>query len=164
MVRPGTWYKGLSRAEVRISSCVLILLTPDSGFSRGKHKKSIPTRFFQLIHPHRKIIIQAGAGAVIYSMMGLSTSLYVQKIIDFVLVDNNLGMLRMMSLLMLFIIAARFCIGIFKNIFILKTGQRIDAGLVISYYSHLMKLPQQFFDRMKTGELISRVNDAVKIR
>ncbi len=145
-------------------SGVLILLTPDSGFSPGNHKKSIPSRFLQLIHPHRKIIIQAGAGAVLYSLLGLSTSLYVQKIIDFVLVDNNLGMLRMMSLLMLFIIGARFCIGIFKNIFILKTGQRIDAGLVISYYAHLMKLPQQFFDRMKTGELISRVNDAVKIR
>jgi ABC-type bacteriocin/lantibiotic exporter with double-glycine peptidase domain len=51
-----------------------------------------------------------------------------------------------------------------KNFFNLKTGQRIDAALILGYYKHLMKLPQAFFDTMRVGEIISRVNDAVKIR
>src|SRR5690606_41859931 len=29
---------------------------------------------------------------------------------------------------------------------------------------YLLRLPQRFFDTMRTGELISRINDAVKIR
>src|SRR5690606_8905238 len=45
-----------------------------------------------------------------------------------------------------------------------KTGQQIDARLMLGYYRHLMKLPQQFFDTMRGGEIISRMNDAVKIR
>jgi len=36
--------------------------------------------------------------------------------------------------------------------------------LILGYYKHLLKLPQQFFDTMRVGEIISRVNDAVKIR
>src|SRR5690606_39428998 len=45
-----------------------------------------------------------------------------------------------------------------------KTGQHIDARLILGYYKHLLRLPQRFFDTMRTGEPISRINDAVKIR
>ena len=55
-------------------------------------------------------------------------------------------------------------IGIMKSFFALKTGQKMDAALILGYYKHLMKLPQRFFDTMRTGEVISRINDAVKIR
>ena len=51
-----------------------------------------------------------------------------------------------------------------KSVLILKTGQVIDNQLITSYYRHLFRLPQRFFDSMKTGEIISRINDAVKIR
>jgi ATP-binding cassette subfamily B protein len=40
----------------------------------------------------------------------------------------------------------------------------IDAQLILGYYKHLLKLPQRFFDTMRVGEIISRINDAVKIR
>ncbi len=43
-------------------------------------------------------------------------------------------------------------------------SQHIGAGLVLGYYNHLLKLPQSFFDRMRVGELTSRVTDAAKIR
>ena len=46
----------------------------------------------------------------------------------------------------------------------MKTGQLIDAQLILGYYTHLMKLPQRFFDTMRIGEIISRINDAIKIR
>jgi ATP-binding cassette subfamily B protein len=55
-------------------------------------------------------------------------------------------------------------ISIFKSIFIIKTGQKIDAQLILGYYKHLLTLPQRFFDTMRTGEIISRIIDAVKIR
>ncbi|HFK5583779.1 TPA: ABC transporter transmembrane domain-containing protein, partial [Elizabethkingia anophelis] len=47
---------------------------------------------------------------------------------------------------------------------VLQTGQKMDKHLILGYYKHLLKLPQRFFDTMKVGEIISRVNDAVKIR
>ena len=39
-----------------------------------------------------------------------------------------------------------------------------ETALILGYYKHLLTLPQQFFDTMRVGEIISRVNDAVKIR
>ena len=69
-----------------------------------------------------------------------------------------------MSMGMLGIILVQLFIGTTKTLFALKTGQQIDAQLILGYYKHLLKLPQSFFDTMRVGEIISRVNDAVKIR
>jgi ATP-binding cassette subfamily B protein len=46
-----------------------------------------------------------------------------------------------------------------KSVFVMKTGQLIDAKLILGYYKHLLHLPQRFFDTM---EITSRINDAVK--
>jgi ATP-binding cassette subfamily B protein len=71
---------------------------------------------------------------------------------------------RNAAIILILIILFRLLHGFFQTIFILKAGQRIDAILILGYYQHLLKLPQSFFDNMRTGEIISRIGDAVKIR
>jgi len=65
---------------------------------------------------------------------------------------------------MLLILVLQTVVGTIKTVFVFKTGQQIYAQLILGYYKHLLTLPQQFFDTMRVGEIISRVNDAVKIR
>ena len=143
---------------------ILILLLPEETFRQGNEKVSVMARFWQLIRPHRSVMLEALFGAIIYTILGLATSIYVQKIVDNVLVEGNRNLLNLMSVGMLIIIALQLIIGSTKTIFALKTGQQIDAQLILGYYKHLLKLPQTFFDTMRVGEIISRVNDAVKIR
>ena len=99
-----------------------------------------------------------------FKLHPLSVSIYVGKITDYVLVDENLNLLNLMSIIMILLLILRTFIGSMKSIIALKTGQRIDAALILGYYKHLLHLPQHFFDTMRVGEIISRVNDAVKIR
>jgi len=143
---------------------VLILLVPDDNFVKGNQNISSFRRFRLLLHPHRSVLVQALFGAIIYTMLGLSTSIYVQKIVDFVLVDGNRNLLNLLSVGMLLILLLQVFIGTLRNIFIIRTGQMIDARLILGYYKHLIKLPQQFFDTMRVGEITSRIGDAVKIR
>jgi len=143
---------------------VLILLHPTETFRKGNLKKSNLHSFMELLRPHKSVMFQALFGAVIYSILGLSTAVFVGKITDYVLVDRNLNLLNMMGLIMIAILLLRTFIGAMKSILALKTGQQIDASLILGYYKHLMTLPQNFFDTMRVGEIISRVNDAVKIR
>jgi ATP-binding cassette subfamily B protein len=65
---------------------------------------------------------------------------------------------------MLLIICIQAFLGSKKSIFIIKSGQLMDAHLILGYYKHLLHLPQRFFDTMRIGEITSRINDAVKIR
>ncbi|QPH38206.1 peptidase domain-containing ABC transporter [Pedobacter endophyticus] len=143
---------------------VLVLLLPSESFTQGNEKVANSFRFWQLIQPHKSIVIQALFGALIYTILGLSTSIFVQKITDYVLVDGNRNLLNLMSVMMIGIVLLQLFIGTAKTIFTMRTGQQIDARLILGYYKHLLKLPQQFFDTMRVGEIISRVNDAVKIR
>ncbi|MCL4483579.1 MAG: peptidase domain-containing ABC transporter [Bacteroidetes bacterium] len=143
---------------------VLILMAPGVAFLPKNDKVSIFSRFLFLLEPHWNILVQALLGAVVYTILGLSTSIYLQKITDFVLVDHNTNLLNLLSIIMLILILFQLFIGYVKNIFVLKTGQKIDARLILGYYKHLLKLPQYFFDSMRVGEIISRINDAVKIR
>ncbi|MBB6112582.1 peptidase domain-containing ABC transporter [Mucilaginibacter lappiensis] len=145
-------------------SGTLVLLLPSEEFEVGNEKKSVESRFWTLIKPHKSILIQALFGAVVYTILGLSTSVFVQKLVDFVLVDGNHNLLNIMGIGMVIILALQLFIGTAKTIFTLKTGQMIDAKLILGYYKHLLRLPQQFFDTMRVGEIISRINDAVKIR
>lgn len=143
---------------------VLVLMEPDESFRVGNEKKSIVSQFFSLLAPHKSVMFQAIFGALVYSILGLSTSVYIGNITDYVLVDKNINLLNLMGILMIVILLLRTFIGSMKSILALKTGQRIDAALILGYYKHLLTLPQQFFDTMRVGEIISRVNDAVKIR
>jgi ATP-binding cassette, subfamily C, bacteriocin exporter len=148
----------------KIWTNVLVLLLPAERFVKGNKSTGSAKRFWQLIKPHRSIMIQALVGALVYTVLGLSTSVYIQKIVDFVLVEGNLRLLNLLSLIMIVLLCFQLTIGTIKNIFILKTGQEIDARLILGYYTHLLSLPQRFFDTMRVGEIISRINDAVKIR
>jgi ATP-binding cassette, subfamily C, bacteriocin exporter len=143
---------------------VLVILLPGSAFKTGNEKTSVLSRFWSLIRPHKTVLTQALAGAILYTLLGLSTSVYVQKIVDHVLVNGNYNLMNLMGVVMILLLLLQFFIGSVKSIFALKTGQQIDAQLILGYYKHLMKLPQPFFDTRRTGEIISRVNDAVKIR
>jgi ATP-binding cassette, subfamily C, bacteriocin exporter len=142
----------------------LVLLLPDESFEQGNQKVSVAARFWQLVRPHKTVMVEALFGAIIYTILGLATSIYVQKIVDNVLVEGNRNLLNLMSLGMIVVVLLQLVIGSVKTVFALKTGQQIDAQLILGYYKHLLKLPQTFFDTMRVGEIISRINDAVKIR
>ncbi len=160
----GKFHKYTYEEFNKIWSGVLVLLAPGEDFRQMNQKVSNLTRFFFLLKPHKTILSQALFGAIIYTLLGLSTSIYIQKITDHVLVNENSNLLNLLSIVMLSILFFQLFIGVTKTIFILKTGQKIDAQLILGYYKHLLKLPQRFFDTMRVGEIISRINDAVKIR
>ena len=143
---------------------VLVLLAPGEKFTIKNENVSIQVRFWNLIKPSRSILLQSLIGALVFSVLGLATSIYVGKLVDNVLPGGNLSLLNLLGIAMVIIIILRLLLNFFQTVFILKTGQKIDATLILGYYQHLLKLPQTFFDNMRTGEIISRIGDAVKIR
>jgi len=143
---------------------VLVLLAPGEKFKVKNEKISATVRFWQLIRPNSSILLQSLTGALVFSVLGLASSIYVGKLVDNVLPGGNISLLNLLGIAMIIIIILRLFLSLFQTIFVLKTGQKIDATLILGYYQHLLKLPQTFFDNMRTGEIISRIGDAVKIR
>ncbi len=143
---------------------VLVLLLPDTSFRPGNAIVPVARRLFRLVRPHTAVMIQAVAGAIVYTALGLSMSLYLRQIVDHVLVYGNVRLLNLLGMIMIALLIFQVVIGHIRNVFVLRTGQNMDAGLILGYYRHLLHLPQRFFDTMRVGEILSRINDAVKIR
>jgi ABC-type bacteriocin transporter len=148
----------------KIWSGVLILFAPNDDLTPHNDTVSPTHRFWNLVQPHKTILIQSLIGAIVFTVLGLAMSIYIQKITDYVLVEGNKKLLNLLSISMIGIILLQAYIGSKKSIFVMKTGQLIDAKLILGYYKHLLHLPQRFFDTMQIGEITSRINDAVKIR
>lgn len=145
-------------------SGVAVLITPTHAVRVGDHRTSAVRRFSSLIAPHRRVAGMALLGAAVHTALGLSTTVYVQQLVDHVLVDGNRNVLNVMSLTMVGLIIAQAVIGGMKGALVIHTGQQIDARLILGYYRHLLRLPQRFFDTMRIGEITSRIGDAVRIR
>jgi len=160
----GSMEKYERKAFEEIWSGVLILMAPGEGFRPLDATQSLLSRFVTLLWPHRLVLFQAFLGALLFTVLGLSMSVYIQKITDYVLVDGNQNLLNAMSLGMLVIIILQAYVGSKKSILMMKSGQLMDAALILGYYKHLLYLPQRFFDTMRIGEITSRISDAIKIR
>lgn len=143
---------------------VLMLIMPSEDFQAKDEKVSIVSRLWFLVKPHKGILLQALFGAAIFTIIGLTTAIFVQLIVDHVIADSNENLLNLLGIGMIILLILQIFVGVTKTVFTLKTGQLIDARLILGYYKHLLKLPQRFFDTMRVGEITSRINDAVKIR
>ncbi len=143
---------------------VLILLFPGNDFVQSNQTVTAGKKFWSLLSPHKGIIAQALLGSALFAVLGLSSAVFVRKIVDNVLPAGNASLLNLLGIIMIIVIVSRLLLNVFKMQFVLKTGQKIDATLILGYYKHILKLPQSFFDTMRVGEIISRLNDAVKVR
>ncbi len=143
---------------------VLILVAPGDDFEAGDLTTAPVRRLWRLVRPHGNAFAQAFAGAVFSTVLALGMSVYVQKIVDHVIPDGNRALLNLLGLAMVAVVAFRLVLGVAQSLISLRLAQRIDAGLILAYYRHLVRLPQPFFDAMRVGEITARVADAVKIR
>ena len=143
---------------------VLVLMAPGTSFQPSDQRSSRFAWYLQLLRPHRSTLVQALFGAILGTLLALTGSFYIQKVVDSVIVESNSQLLNLLSIAMLVALAFQVVINIGQNLLLTRSGQSIDLTLILSYYRHLFTLPQTFFDGMRLGEMISRINDAVKIR
>ena len=133
-------------------------------FQKGNMKKSNWENLYNLFRPHFSVMFKILFWAICCSLLGLAVPLYIGKAIDVALPKGDVSLLNALSIGVTILIIVRVLFSFIKSLMALKTSQLIDSTLILGYYKHILRMPQFFFDTMRVGEIISRVNDAVKIR
>jgi len=161
----GTIVKTDTEGFTKIWTGVLLLLEPSDSITHpATNIISTKERLYHLFFINRSLLLQGFIGALVYTVLGLSVSIYIQKLVDTILVDGDIGLLNLTSIIMILLLCVQQYTGTVKTLLGLQVGQRMDAALIMNYLRHLLRLPQFFFDTMRTGEVLSRINDAVMIR
>lgn len=143
---------------------VIILLKPAAHFKAFRDQESFYARIWELIRPTKIRFFSTWLTALLYTLLGLSMSLFIQQISDVIIPSKQYVQLQNYSLAMLGILLVQFSLQAFKTRSMLDIGQQLDQGIMRGYFSHIFTLPLRFFDTFRVGEIMSRVSDAVKIR
>lgn len=65
---------------------------------------------------------------------------------------------------MLIIVFFRALLDAIRSMILNHFSIKADLRLIYSYLSHILKLPLSFYDSRKTGEILSRIDDAQNVR
>jgi ATP-binding cassette subfamily B protein len=143
---------------------VLLLLHPTPAMRRTEAASSTLSRLWSLVSPQLTLVFEAFLCALLTSVLALGSAFFVQILIDYVLVHEKTRLLDMLALGMGCLVLFRIAFGVLRQYLLVHLAQKIDLELMLGYYSHLLKLPLRFFRARRVGELLSRMNDAQRIR
>lgn len=139
---------------------VIITYVPDKDFVPAKKNDTIIKDYFNLINKEKVFFIKIFLLSILTTLFGLLGTYYYKFIVDDAKVDNLLPITLGIVLLLVFKCLMEF----FRSILLLKVSQNLDKYILMDFYKHVIKLPMNFFRTRKVGEIISRFNDATKIR
>lgn len=145
-------------------SGILILLVKNEMFKKGDETKGLFGRFFHLLLPQKKLLLHIFVASLVYTILGIVGAFYFKELIDSVLPDGLKKTLMTLSIGVILLNVFKVILSAFRSHLLLYLSQKLDIALLLGYYRHVTELPMNFFGTRKVGEIISRFNDAGKVR
>lgn len=148
----------------KIWTGILILMVPTASFKKGNETKGIFARFFSLLVPQKRLIINIFLTSLVFTILGILGSFYFKFIMDDILPNNLKKTLVIISIGIILLNVFKTLLGAFRTHLLLYLSQKLDIALILGYYQHALGLPMSFFGTRKVGEIVSRFMDASKVR
>lgn len=118
-------------------------------------------RAIALHKPHRAMVFGLIAVIVFASIVGLGPAYITQRIIDQAILEDNSRELNILIFLMLVLIGMNSVAGVAQAYLSQSVGQSVMFDMRRTLYRHLTGMSLRWFTSMRTGEVLSRVNNDV---
>ncbi|MBI2901016.1 MAG: peptidase domain-containing ABC transporter [Planctomycetes bacterium] len=148
----------------RLWSGHLVLLVPGEDRREFAGPRGPMRRLFDLLWVHKGTLLEAVGCAILMTLLGLAGSLYVQQLLDSILVHQGRTLLDVVGAGMIVVLLFRVVFGSFRHYLVAHMGRRIDLGLQRRFYGHVLRLPISFFESRRVGDILSRMNETARVR
>jgi len=146
-------------------SKILLTVKPADNFVKSKQQVLQKRHWFlSLITDDINLLIIASFIGIIVSALGLSTAIYIQKLIDDIIPKHETSRLFTGLAILLVLLIAKSGISYLRQHFLLLQAKDFNERITGSFVGKLLMLPKLFFDSRKTGDLIARLNDTIRIQ
>jgi subfamily B ATP-binding cassette protein HlyB/CyaB len=120
--------------------------------------------FVPALARHKDIWRDVTLASAAIQVIGLATPLFTQVIIDKVVVHHTQSTLVAVAVaLFMFLVFNALLTGM-RQYLIIHTGNRVDAVLATSVFTHLFRLPLPYFEHRPTGVTVARLHGIETIR
>ncbi|NOT62659.1 MAG: peptidase domain-containing ABC transporter, partial [Acidobacteria bacterium] len=162
---PASGLRRLTREEFeRGWTGYLLQLTATPEIAGVEESKTTLGRFLPLLIPYRKLLAEIFLASLVIQLFGLASPIFMQVIVDKVLVHKNVPMLNLMLVGMLVVALFQTATTGLRYYLMVHTTRRIDLQMVVAFYRHVLSLPLRYFEERKVGDILKRFAENEKVR
>ncbi len=143
---------------------VLILMVPSQEFRKGDHTSGAFSRFMGMLLPQKRLLAGVFIASLLFTALGILGAFYFKFLLDEIVPYQLHTTLTWISIGVIALMIFKILLSAFRSYLLLLLSQKLDITLILGYYRHVVRLPMNFFDTRKTGEVLSRLMDASKVR
>lgn len=142
-----------------------LTLTPNDGFKKERHTNKEKVQWLKkLINEDKESVYTIIVLGVFFMLLGMSMSIFSQKLIDDILPKRKLNVLLLSIAFLGFLLLGRVVIQALRELYIIKQSKAFNERINRKFYSSLLYLPKLFFDSRKIGDFVARLNDTQRIQ
>ena len=147
------------------SNGVLLLLEPDPSRFEALEEDKPPGIwvFLRYLKPFRPLLGQALLLNLLIGLLALAMPLLMQMLTDDVLVRGDTRMLTSLGLGIMALFVVRSVLSLVQGHMVGHFGQKLQLQMVLHYGNRLLKLPIDYFESHRSGEVVSRISDIQRI-
>jgi ATP-binding cassette subfamily B protein len=155
----------MSRAEFETGwTDIIVSLIPTQRFEHAEPPKNAYMHFINYLLPFKTLFAEVFLAALIINMLGLATPLFIQNIVDKVVVNNDRSLLNIMLAGMVLVTVFNILTSVVQSLLLAHTTARVDMKMMSEFYRHILSLPMNFFLTRRTGDILTRFGENQKIR
>ena len=142
-----------------------LTLKPNEHFEKKEKTNSEKKQWLiNLVKEDQESIYTIIVLGVVFTLLGMSMSIFSQKLIDDILPKKKLNVLLLSIGFLSFLLFARVIIQALREFYIIKQSKEFNQRINKTFFSSLLHLPKMFFDTRKIGDFVARLNDTQRIQ
>lgn len=159
----------LLNKEVGAASGILLLLEPsvdfkdDSQLEQAEEKRVGIKLLLQYLLPHKKSLAQLFLGLLVVTTIQLIMPFLTQAVVDHGIALRNLNFIYVILAAQITLFLSRTSVEIIRDWILLHVGSRISIALLSDFIAKLFRLPMNFFETRRPGDLLQRIQDHRRI-
>jgi ABC-type bacteriocin/lantibiotic exporter with double-glycine peptidase domain len=146
-------------------SRALLTLAPTDAFeAEDEDRRSRWAWAWALVYDDLNILFVAAALGLLISILGLSTAVFSQRLIDEILPSGTATRLGVALGLLGVLLLAKNGLAYLRRRFLVRQTREFNNRIIGYFYDTLLRLPQPFFFNRKVGDLVARMNDTRRLQ
>jgi len=162
---PGMGLRKLSRREFEAGwTGYAALFDYTTAFEKAPVSKAAFAWLLPFLARFRTVLLQVLGLAVVVSVLQLLFPVFTQLVVDKVIVENDLGLLRTILIAMLAAIVFVQLSTLAQEYLLAFAAVRLDAAILDFLSRKLLSLPMTYFTSRRTGDIQRRLDGARQVR
>jgi len=164
---PGVGMRYVTREELAESwsGFITLLLQPDPVRFAEQPDDKIEGigRIFQRVAPYKFILFEVLLINIVLGLLALTSPFLIQILTDDVLIRGEETVLRGLAIAIIIMTLVSGGLGIIQANLTIQFSNRLQLGLVKEFGRKILRLPLQYYETHRSGEVVSRLKDIQEI-